>query len=161
LKRIFAGIVKKDKGDGGLQPAIIKSIIFKLKNLKLKNKKLGAGIGIAVIIFAAGLFFFSGDSGASAEVVKAGRQDIEEYVLANGRVEVPSRQDFVARSSGLVEAVLVRPGDRVKAGQVLLRLDDDEPFMNLRQEEASLAARRAELARPGRPQDPKKDMPGA
>ncbi|MDQ2986031.1 MAG: efflux RND transporter periplasmic adaptor subunit [Armatimonadota bacterium] len=51
---------------------------------------------------------------------------------ASGRINVPgsvvafSDEDVVARVSGRVEKVLVYPGDRVKAGQLLATLDADE-----------------------------------
>ena len=67
---------------------------------------------------------------------------ISGAVIASGRVEVESRAQTVEHvDGGTVEEVLVRNGDRVTAGDVLLRLDDGE----LRTEEAMLAAEHAEL----------------
>ena len=63
-------------------------------------------------------------------------------VIASGRVEVESRAQSVEHvDGGTVEAVLARNGDRVAAGDVLLRLDGGE----LRAGEAMLAAEHAEL----------------
>ena len=67
---------------------------------------------------------------------------ISGAVIAPGRVEVESRAQAVEHiDGGTVKAVLVRNGDRVAAGAVLIRLDDGE----LRTEEAVLAAEHAEL----------------
>jgi multidrug resistance efflux pump len=46
-----------------------------------------------------------------------------------------------------VDDVLVKPGDRVKKGQVLLKLDDDEPQADARAKRATLAEMKAGLAR--------------
>ena len=63
-------------------------------------------------------------------------------VIATGRVEVESRDRVVEHvDGGTVDEVLVRNGDRVGAGEVLLRFDDRQ----LRSEETMLAAEHAEL----------------
>ena len=63
-------------------------------------------------------------------------------VIATGRVEVESRDRVVEHvDGGTVDEVLVRNGDRVEAGEVLLRFDDRQ----LRSEETMLAAEHAEL----------------
>jgi HlyD family secretion protein len=46
-----------------------------------------------------------------------------------------------------VEEVRVQPGDRVKKGQVLVKLDDDEPQADVRAKKAALAELRATLER--------------
>ena len=67
---------------------------------------------------------------------------ISGAVIAPGRVEVENRAQAVEHvDGGTVQAVLVRDGDRVAAGDVLIRLDDGE----LRTGEAMLAAEQAEL----------------
>ena len=63
-------------------------------------------------------------------------------MIAPGRVEVENRAQAVEHvDGGTVQAVLVRDGDRVAAGDVLIRLEDGE----LRTGEAMLAAEQAEL----------------
>ena len=63
-------------------------------------------------------------------------------VIASGRVEVESREQAVEHfDGGTVDAILVRDGDRVAAGQVLIRLSGEK----LRSEAALLAAELAEL----------------
>ena len=67
---------------------------------------------------------------------------ISGAVIAPGRVEVENRAQAVEHvDGGTVQAVLVRDGDRVAAGDVLIRLEDGE----LRTGEAMLAAEQAEL----------------
>jgi len=67
---------------------------------------------------------------------------ISGAVIAGGRVEVESRDQVVEHiDGGTVGALLVRNGDRVGAGEALIRLDDGL----LRSEEAMLEAEHAEL----------------
>ena len=67
---------------------------------------------------------------------------ISGAVIASGLIEVESRAHAVEHvDGGTVQAVQVRDGDRVAAGDVLIRLADGE----LRTEEALLAAEEAEL----------------
>jgi len=67
---------------------------------------------------------------------------IEGAVIASGQVEVESRDQVVEHlDGGTVGAVLVKDGDRVEAGQVLVRLSGEK----LRSEAALLEAELTEL----------------
>ena len=67
---------------------------------------------------------------------------ISGAVIAAGRVDVESRDQVVEHiDGGTVEAILARDGDRVEAGQVLVRFDG----ALLRSEEAMLGTEHAEL----------------
>jgi HlyD family secretion protein len=75
--------------------------------------------------------------------------DIAGAVVAAGQVVVESNTKKVQhREGGVVAALLVREGDRVAAGQVLLRMDDTLPRANLeviRNQIVELTARRLRL----------------
>ena len=88
-------------------------------------------LGFAVLaLLACGLFGW----GAVASISGA--------VIATGQVEVETRDQVVEHiDGGTVEEILVREGDRVVAGQVLVRFDDSL----LRSDEARLDAEHAEL----------------
>ncbi len=62
----------------------------------------------------------------------------------SGRIE-GYETDLGARIGGRVAEVTVREGERVKAGQLLVRLDDDEVRARLRGAQARLAAARQQL----------------
>lgn len=77
---------------------------------------------------------------------------IEDILLVNGLVKPAVTIDLRAEASGLVEAVFVKDGERVKAGQELLRLDSrvahtavQEAEANLRQSEMQQAAAEIDL----------------
>lgn len=73
---------------------------------------------------------------------------IDEVVRGQGKV-VPSRQVQVVQSldGGVVEEILVRPGQRVDAGQVLLRLDPTRSTASLGENKAETLALKAKAAR--------------
>ena len=93
--------------------------------------------GVTLMVLCGGLFGW----GALATIAGA--------VIATGRVEVETRDQVVEHvDGGTVGAVLVRDGDRVAAGDVLVRLDDTEPRFEaaiLQAELAELVARRNRL----------------
>lgn len=64
---------------------------------------------------------------------------VEQSVVASGRVSTPARIAVSSQQAARIERVTVREGDRVRAGQLLVQLRSDEA-------EAALASARAALA---------------
>jgi len=63
--------------------------------------------------------------------------------VAPGRVEAASREIRIGASTvGRITEVLVKPNDKVFAGEVLIRLDDEEALARLAMAEAQVAARK-------------------
>ncbi|PWR23900.1 HlyD family type I secretion periplasmic adaptor subunit [Zavarzinia compransoris] len=102
-------------------------------------------------------------------VLWAGFAELDKVTRGDGRV-IPSRQVQVVQNleGGIVKEILVRQGDRVKAGDVLLRMDGvafDAEFRKTREEYLSLAARfvrleaEADLRQPVFPDDLLRDAP--
>ncbi len=75
-----------------------------------------------------------------APVVTAVAGEFPLYTTAMGTVEPFDRARLSTRVMGHVRAVLVQEGDRVKAGQVLLRLDSRDASSRIEQAKAGLAA---------------------
>jgi len=75
--------------------------------------------------------------------LKAGRYAPE--IQVQGRVEAPERYRSAAPGAGWVEAVNVREGDRVRAGDILVKLDPRDFTTALTQAEAELADIQAQL----------------
>ncbi len=61
----------------------------------------------------------------TVQTAKVGRQDISSVVTASGQIKPPTEglANVNAESSGKIVEILVKEGDRVKKGQVLLRLE--------------------------------------
>jgi HlyD family secretion protein len=105
--------------------------------LTLRRVLLGVAIVIAV---AVGVDIVVPPA---VQTVAASRVDLVQTVVATGRVRSLSRVQMGAAVTGTVAQVMAREGDRVEAGQVLIRLDDDEARAQLQQARASLARAQA------------------
>ena len=77
--------------------------------------------------------------GRAVEVVIAARGPVTQSVVASGRIATPARIAISSQLAARIEQVLVREGDRVRAGQLLVRLRSEEA-------DAALASARAALA---------------
>jgi len=66
-------------------------------------------------------------------------QTLSPQVLVYGRVETPQQSALKSALSADVKSVLVLEGDTVKAGQVLIELDDTDANLLLAQRQADLA----------------------
>jgi HlyD family secretion protein len=100
--------------------------------------KWGAG---ALVVLAAAVML-AGQRGTPVQVVAVARTGIVQSVVATGRINAPARMDIGAEVSATVLEVRVREGDRVKAGDLLVRLSDAEAHAALQQARAALAEAR-------------------
>jgi multidrug efflux pump subunit AcrA (membrane-fusion protein) len=82
----------------------------------------------------------------SVPVVPATRGDLLVRVLCDGNLEPPPGGELRSADGGTVREVDVREGERVRTGEVLLRLDNREIAAAERQAEADLARLQAERA---------------
>ena len=83
-----------------------------------------------------------------AGVIWAATADIDRSVRAPGRV-VPSSQLQVISNfeGGVVQEIMVKPGDLVEAGQPLVRLDETQASSDLGSTRSTLSAQGARIAR--------------
>jgi len=73
------------------------------------------------------------------------RGELRVTVSASGSVRPYSEVEVKSRATGIVRRVLVREGDRVRAGQVLVEIDDPDALSALRSAQASHEAAVARL----------------
>jgi HlyD family secretion protein len=71
-------------------------------------------------------------------VAEVARTDLQQSVAVTGRINAPARIDVASEVTATVTEVAAREGDRVRAGQLLIRLSDAEARSNLVQAQASL-----------------------
>ena len=76
------------------------------------------------------------------EAIRVKRSNIEIFLVNNCTLEPERQVDVVAETSGSVLNILVEEGDYVKSGMPLVKLDDDEALLALR--EAKLKKENAE-----------------
>ncbi len=95
---------------------------------------------------------WSGRPGSSAGAIpvrteRVTRGNITAFVETHARLEAERWVDILARTTGLVTRIVVEEGDRVVAGQVLARLDQEEMKLRVRQVEVALEQARAAFER--------------
>lgn len=81
-------------------------------------------------------------------VVWASKAELDEVVVGAGRV-IPSRQVQVVQNleGGILDEIMVREGEVVEVGQILLRIDDTQFFASYREYELRHLALTAKAAR--------------
>jgi HlyD family secretion protein len=97
--------------------------------------KWGA-VGLAVVAVAVAAALAS-QRGTQVQVAPVVRTGIVQSVVATGRLNAPARMDIGAEVTATVVEVRVREGDRVKAGDLLIRLSDAEARAALQQARAA------------------------
>ncbi|MDT8428890.1 MAG: efflux RND transporter periplasmic adaptor subunit [Pseudomonadales bacterium] len=81
------------------------------------------------------------------ETMTVFRGDIEQTYRTVTTLEAGNTVDVVARSTGVLEKLLVEEGDRVEAGQTLAQLDTAQLVLEVAQREATVARLRGDLER--------------
>ena len=105
------------------------------------TRTLGAASLLTGVVCA--WWWWGSERGQVVQAVPVVRSAIVQSVVVSGRINVPARMDIGADITATVQAVLVHEGDRVKAGDVLVRLSDHEARAALLQARAALAEARA------------------
>ena len=109
-----------------------------------RNKTLAILVVVAAVIALAASYSSRSEIPVRAEKVE--RAPIISTISTNGKIEPTN--NFQSRTLGpaLVSSVLVKEGDRVKAGQLLIRLDEAEAQSQLAHSRAQLRAAEADMA---------------
>lgn len=115
----------------------------------LKKKRFWLSI-LLVLVLAVGFVMFSKAGAAKkAELDKAASTKVESpyAAVANGKVDIEGGIiQVAARRGGVVREVLVQEGDRVVAGQILARQEDDEARLAVQSARAAVAQAESQLA---------------
>ena len=125
------------------------------------KRRIGPWIVLALIVAAVVAFFVLqpppepvDETAAETPVVKQIRQSetlliepavLRETVKVTGTLEPGQRADVASQASGRVMAVMVRPGDSVREGDVLAQIDRATLELQLNQQRATADATRAQL----------------
>ncbi|MFZ4165746.1 HlyD family secretion protein [Brevundimonas sp. NPDC058933] len=114
----------------------------------LKNKWLWIGL-VALIVLVVGFGLFQNASAAKkAEETAQKEKKVESpyAAIANAKIDIEGGIiQVAARRGGVVREVLVQEGDRVTAGQILARQEDDEPRLSLQSAAADVAQAESQL----------------
>jgi len=115
----------------------------------LKNKWTWIGLLLIIVLVVGFMMFQKAGAAKKAELAKAeSTKVVSPYAaIANGKVDVEGGIISVAaRRGGIIREVLVQEGDRVVAGQVLARQEDDEARLAVQSSRATVAQAESQLA---------------
>ena len=101
--------------------------------------------GVLLIGILIGVKKFSADEGVKVSTEKASRRTIIETVSANGKIQPEVEVKLSPDVSGEIVDLQVKEGDKVKKGDLLLRIKPDIYVSALERMEASLNTSRANL----------------
>ena len=99
----------------------------------------------ALLVIAVGVFAWM-QRGQTVEMVLVSQGPMLQSVVTSGRIDSVARTDMASQTTARIDSILVREGDAVQAGQVLVRLRDDEAAANLRLAQAAVNEARARLS---------------
>ena len=102
-----------------------------------KNRTLGLAILLGGLVLTA--VAFATLRGEQVEGAQVEQGEMRQAVVASGRVRTPERVELSGQITARVSAILVKEGDAVSAGQLLLQFDSAEWQASLAQAQASLA----------------------
>ena len=97
---------------------------------------------IFIAVVCAAIFWWRG---TAVDVVTVTAGPLQNSLVFSSRVASVARTDLASTLTSRVEKVLVREGDKVKMGQLLIALDDDDLRAQLQQAQAALGTADARL----------------
>jgi len=118
------------------------TIWMKIKTFFTKKKIIWA-IVVLLLLFGTWLIFGKKANTNGIQTSLVQQQDIQKTVLATGQVVSSTDLDLSLQSSGVVKKVLVKEGEVVSAGQILVVLDQGIALANLESAQGSLSQAQA------------------
>ena len=119
-----------------------KGKLFFQKNIKRKRTWV-----IIVLVLGVSLYFILKTPSSVANTITdvAKLSDLKETVLATGQVVSNTDLNLAFNTTGIVKSLNVKVGDRVKAGDVIASLDQENAQANITSARGALAAAKARL----------------
>ena len=97
---------------------------------------------------AHGTFLYTVGAGLVGLILWSATTELDKVVRGSGRV-IPTMQNQLVQhlEGGIVQEILIREGDSVQRGQVLMRIQNSVAQSEMQQARVEMAARRVRLAR--------------
>lgn len=105
---------------------------------------IATAIILAVVLFAA--FNSMGSGEVMVRAARVTRANIRSVISTNGKIEPINNFEAHAPMATIVKRILVKEGDHVKRGQLLLELDDADARTNLAKAGAQLKGAQADIS---------------
>src|ERR1700689_3631969 len=102
--------------------------------------KIAIGVGLAVVI--AGIAWYSvyqaNKDTITVQTGRVGRQDLTSLVTASGEVRPKNYTNVLGEGIGKITDIVVKEGDQVKKGDVLLHLENIQPGADVQAQMAGI-----------------------
>ena len=123
--------------------------VFGKKTQNINLKKLGIGIFFLAVILIIGTLtgIIKSETGLLVETEKVERQTITETVSASGKIQPEVEVKISPDVSGEIVALLVKEGDRVEKGELLIKIKPDIYKSILERSKAALNTAKANLSK--------------
>jgi HlyD family secretion protein len=112
---------------------------------RMNRLLLAGGIAAVVVLALWGIKHLTRER-VRVRVALVTYQDLQYSVAANGKVELVSDYPAHAQNPGQVEEIYVDVGQKVKKGDLLIRMQDEEAVASMARAKTSLSAARAALS---------------
>lgn len=124
-----------------------------MANGKKKNRKklfIFGGLGLLIVILIA-VVAFSGkkENIVNVQTEKVSRRTITQSVSATGKIQPQTQVKINAEVSGEIIAIPIKEGDRVKRGQLLVKIKPDLYMAELEQASASVNTAKSLISQRG------------
>src|SRR5450432_475084 len=108
-------------------------------------KKVLIGIGAVVLIGGVVLFsiYQSTKDVVKVQTGKVARQDLTSIVSASGEIRPKEYTNVLGQGFGKITEIVVKEGDEVKRGAVLLRLESVQPAADVAAQRATIDSSQA------------------
>ncbi len=110
-------------------------------------KKVGIGVGAAVVI--GGIVWYSVNQANKGVVTvqtgKVAKQDLTSLVTASGEVKPKTYSNVLGEGFGKITEIVVKEGDHIKKGDILLRLENIQPTADVQAQTATLSSSEAAI----------------
>ncbi|AZI53714.1 efflux RND transporter periplasmic adaptor subunit (plasmid) [Pantoea agglomerans] len=111
----------------------------------LSRRAVAFTVALLIVLIITLFFFLSSPDVPEYVTAPVRKGDIENSVLATGRIDAIERVNVGAQVSGQVKSLKVKLGDHVTKGQLIADIDDEPQRNDLRNVEAALNEVKAEL----------------
>jgi HlyD family secretion protein len=113
--------------------------------MRTLSRRVWLLVGLATLLIALLLYLNERRPAARVAVVQADRENLSSAVTSNGKVEPVAPYSLRAKFDGFVDRVIAVEGTNVRAGELLLTLDDRDMRAQLDQARAQLASQQDDL----------------
>jgi len=108
-------------------------------------QKVAIGVGVAVVLggIALGSYYQTSKGVLTVQTGRVVRQDLTSLVTASGEVRPKTYSNVLGEGFGKITDIVVKEGNKVKKGDVLLHLENIQPGADVQAQKASIDAAEA------------------